>query len=236
MRTKTYLLTAATLLAGVAASMAQTVYSVNAVGYVNLIVKNGYNLISNPLNGTNNNLNTILPVAPADSLVLRWSKTAQSFSSVDTYFVLGDPALDGWYTPGEVKTTNAFNPGEAFFFKNSSGADATLTFVGEVPQGASLPNPITPLYGFYSSVVPRVAGFSTTGFPGRADMQYISWDPVVQRYVNTLTYFDLGGPDSGWYTAGEVKVDPAPGVGQGFLLYSKPADGTLAWTQTFSVN
>src|SRR5687768_13509192 len=49
MRTKTLLLTAALSVAGIATSMAQAVYSVNAVGYVNTDLVPGFNLISNPL-------------------------------------------------------------------------------------------------------------------------------------------------------------------------------------------
>jgi hypothetical protein len=60
MRTKTLLLTAALSAAGVATSMAQgAVYSVNAVGYVNTPLVAGFNLVSNPLNNTAANGNTI---------------------------------------------------------------------------------------------------------------------------------------------------------------------------------
>src|SRR5437763_15367210 len=61
MRTKTLLLTAAVLAAGLGASVAQTVFSVNAVGYVNVTIKPGYNLICNPLNGSNNVISTVMP-------------------------------------------------------------------------------------------------------------------------------------------------------------------------------
>ena len=56
MRTKSILLGAALLAAGVATSMAQVsnVYSVNVVGYVNLNLTNGLNLISNPLDAVGN--------------------------------------------------------------------------------------------------------------------------------------------------------------------------------------
>src|ERR1700735_871929 len=50
MRTKTLLLTAALVAAGVASSMAQSnVYSLNVVGYVNVTVSPGYNLVTTPL-------------------------------------------------------------------------------------------------------------------------------------------------------------------------------------------
>src|SRR6267378_4268086 len=81
MRTKT-LLCAAALAAGVVSSMAQSnVYSLNVVGYVNKPFKNGlYTLVSNPLNGTNNTLNTILPNAPNFSKINLWDTALQDFS------------------------------------------------------------------------------------------------------------------------------------------------------------
>jgi hypothetical protein len=236
MRTKTILLAAAALAAGIAASSAQSVYSVNAVGYVNVTVTNGYNLICNPLNGTNNNLNTIIPVAPDNSQVLRWSGSGQSFSSVDTYFDLGNPTDSGWYNAAFQKTTNSLNPGEAFFFRKPNAGSSTLTFVGEVPQG-NLTNQIGTLYGFYSSIVPQSAGLTTMGFPGRNGMQYSRWNAGSQGYVGTLTYFDLGNPaDNGWYDAGFNKVDPTPAVGEGFLILNPVANGAQSWGRTFSVN
>src|SRR5439155_14751749 len=62
MRTKT-LLCAATLAAGLASSMAQSnVYSLNVVGYYNVVIPAGQKrLIVNQLNTTNNTLVNILP-------------------------------------------------------------------------------------------------------------------------------------------------------------------------------
>src|SRR6266851_4855036 len=60
MRTKTLVLTAAISAAALATSMAQVV-SVNAVGYVRVTVAAGnLQLLANPLNQTNNDLNFIL--------------------------------------------------------------------------------------------------------------------------------------------------------------------------------
>jgi len=62
MRTKTLLLTAALSAAGLLPSTAQ-VFSVNAVGYVNQTVPAGKQaILTNPLNGTDNKINTIMPL------------------------------------------------------------------------------------------------------------------------------------------------------------------------------
>jgi hypothetical protein len=232
MRTKTLLLAAVALATGISASVAQTVYSVNAVGYVNISLKPNFNLISNPLNGTNNNINTIIPVALGDSVLFRWDAPAQTFAQADTYFDEGDPAINGWYDGGGLKSSTVINPGEGFFIQ--SPGNTTITFVGEVPQGP-LNNSIPPNFSFKSSVVPQSVGIVSVGFPGVADMLYQAWDAMAQTYAQALTYFDEGDPAiNGFYTGGGVKVDPTPAVGEGFLIYNPGP--TVNWARTFSVN
>jgi hypothetical protein len=224
MRTKTFLLSAAVFAAGLAVSTAQSVYSVNAVGYVNKTIVAGYNLIANPLNGTNNNINTIIPTAPNGSVILKWDGAAQQFGQADTY-------LDGlgWVDASVQPSTTTLNPGEGIFFQNNSGASATLTFVGEVPQG-SLTNRIGANFGFYSSIVPQSAGLTALGFPGQSGMTYNGWDTAGQTYAAAYTYID----GLGWVDPGVNPVDPVPAVGEGFLITNPGA--AVNWTRTFSVN
>jgi hypothetical protein len=234
MRTKTLLLAAAALAVGVSASMAQTVYSVNAVGYVNLTLKPGYNLISNPLNGTNNNLNTIIPVAPDNSLALRWNPNTQAFAGGDTYFDLGNPADNGWYNSAFVKTSTSIAPGEGFFIFNSALSDYVMTFVGEVPQG-NLTNAIPANYSFKASIVPQSVDILSVGFPGVDNLIYFGWNAMAQSYSGAFTYFDLGNPaDNGFYDSSFVKQTVAPAVGQGFVIFNPGP--TVQWGRTFSVN
>jgi hypothetical protein len=223
MRTKTLLLTAAAIAAGVFSSQAQTaVFSQNAVGYVNVTVRPGYNLIANPLNGTNNLLSTVIPTAPDGSTVFKWNNGAQQFAQADTF--LGGAWLDSGFNP----STTVVNPGEGIFFQNNSGANATITFVGEVPQG-NLTNNILANFGFYSSIVPQSAGLSTIGFPGVDGMTYNAWDVVNQQYAQALTF--LGGQ---WLDGSFNPADPTPAVAEGFLI-SNPGSA-VAWARTFSVN
>src|SRR5688572_12147371 len=81
MRTKTLLIAAALGGASIASSMAQ-VYSANAVGYVNLSLGAGYTIIANPLNGTNNNLNTILPLPDSadGTQIYRFNPVTQEYT------------------------------------------------------------------------------------------------------------------------------------------------------------
>jgi hypothetical protein len=222
MRTKTLLLTAALCAVGVVTSLAQApVYSVNAVGYVNVTLKAGYNLIANPLNGTNNLISTVIPTAPEGSTAIRWNGGTQQFAPADTFLA------GSWYDGSFNPSATVLNPGEGFFIQNSSGADAALTFVGEVPQG-NLTNSIGANYGFYSSIVPQSASLTALGFTGVEGMTYQAWNVTAQQYANAFTY--LAGA---WYDPAFNPVDPAPAVAEGFLISSPSA---VKWGRTFSVN
>lgn len=223
MRTKTLLLSAAVLAAGLAASTAQSVYSVNAVGYVNTTLLNGYNLVANPLNGTNNTLSTILPNVPGGTTVYRWNNASQSFLQADTYFD-GLGWLDSSFNP----STTSINPGEGFFLQNNTGTNVPVTFVGEVPQG-NLTNRVGAIYGFYSSQVPQQATLPQLGFPGSEGMFFYTWNPTNQTYNQAYTY--LAGS---WFDGSFNQVDPVLQVAQGFLLNNPGA--AVNWTRTFSVN
>ena len=226
---------AAAFAVGVGASMAQTVYSVNAVGYVNLTLKTGYNLIANPLNGTNNNVNTIMPVAPNGAKFIRWNQPLQTFFPSVEYFDVGIPDENGWYE-GEFKSPQTIAPGEAFFVQIPQPINNyVMTFVGEVPQG-NLTNTISANYSFVSSIVPQSVAIESTGFPGSAGMKYIEWNPLNQAYTPSIEYFVVPEDPSqnGFYNTIGDRVFPTPAVGQGFVIQNfGPA---LSWGRTFSVN
>jgi hypothetical protein len=235
MRTKTLLCTAAVVAAGLGASFAQSVYSVNSVGYVNVTLVGGFNLISNPLNGTNNNINTIMPTAPNNAVAARWDNVAQTFAPADTYFEFGpgDPN-NGWYDGSFNLSSSVINPGEAFFLQNPGGT-TTITFVGEVPQG-QLTNRIVQNYGFYSSIVPQATDLLSIGFPGQDQMTYSQWDANAQTYGQALTYFHFGpgDPNNGFYDGSFNLASATSIVGGGFLIFN-PAS-SVSWERTFSVN
>ncbi len=75
MRTKTLLIASAgALAAAITSSQAQTVYSQNVVGYVNTPLAQGANvLIANPLNGTTNSINTIMPGLQGGEIANIWN-------------------------------------------------------------------------------------------------------------------------------------------------------------------
>lgn len=225
MRTKTLLLAAAALVGGAIASSAQ-VYSANVVGYINITVKHGFNLIANQLTNGNNSVNVVLANLPAslDGATLQgWDFAHQTFTQADTYFD-GAGWVDGDFNP----STTVVRPGNGYFL-NNPGPQATITLIGEVPQGSSTTAVQGPGFGFYASVPPVVSGFSTNGFPARADMTYQTFDATTQNFSQALTYFD----GTGWADGDFNIIDPAPAVGQGFLI-SNPTT-SANWVRSFTV-
>jgi hypothetical protein len=233
MRTKTLLLTAALSAAGLATSMAQ-VYSVNAVGYVNQSVPaNGYAILAVPLNGTNNSLNTTLPLPDGSDgcNIFRFDTTLQSFSDASTWIT----GL-GWFNPSDPDPT--VNPGEGFFFQNVLGTPLNLTFVGEVPAG-TLNNPIPGSfkYAIRSSIVPRGQKLGDTGvantleFPAVEGDTVFIFDPAIQQYKDAYTYIE----GLGWFSPTDPDPD-GPLIAPGTGFFSQKAGPDANWTQTFSVN
>jgi len=207
MRTKTLLFTAAVIASGFTAATAQSVYSVNAVGYVNVGLLQGFNLISNPLNTTNNSLESLFPSVPDFTTFYKWDENAQTFSQIATYFF-------GWDHPEYV-----LNPGEGAFLEVPS--PVTITFVGEVLQG-NLTNQIPSNFSIKSSKVPQ-SGLITTdlGLVANDFDTLYRWNPAAQGYTSIHTYF------FGWDS------EPTIAVGEAFFFQTTTAN---SWNRTFSVN
>ena len=117
MRTKTLLLSAVALAAGVLASQAQSnVYSANIVGYVNATnAANQYVLLANPLDNGTNDITGLLPSAPNGAQVL---------------VLQGGVLQSSSKTKGVWSQDFVVTPGTGFFFKSPN--DGTNTFVGNV--------------------------------------------------------------------------------------------------------
>src|SRR5258705_326211 len=79
---KTFILSLASLLLAIS-GRAQG--SLNIVGYYNLGISPGYNLIANQLSFSNNTLNAIFnPTTPIGSTFTKWDPVAQQFLPVST--------------------------------------------------------------------------------------------------------------------------------------------------------
>jgi hypothetical protein len=214
MRTKTLLLTAALGLAGIASSMAQ-VYSVNAVGYVNVTTPISANpstflLAGNPLNGTNNALTTILPTAPEGTRIYLFRAGT---------FEIKEYSFGAW----DADTT--INPGEGFFveFPTGTPSPATLTFVGEVPQG-TLVNTLPPGFSLRSSIVPQAGAITAVlGLTATEGDRVYQFDRATQSY--DISEFSFGAWDA----------EPNVQVAEGFW-YENVSGAPITWSRTFNVN
>ena len=211
MRTKTLLLTAA--LGALAASTASAqVYSVNAVGYINVSVKPGFNLIANQLNqGTGNNtVDKIFAGVPDGTVLYKFVN--------GTYVIDGYDSASGGWDDG----TLTLKPGEGIWVRNPGAAAFTVTFVGEVPQG-SLTNPIPVGFSIVSSIVPQSADLD-------AGLKYPVADGDSFYFFRNGAYVIYGydSTSGGWDPAA-----PVPAVGESFWARSVAAKN---WVRDFSVN
>lgn len=221
MRTKTILTMAALSVASLATAVAQTVYSVNAVGYVNVTVPaNGFALLANPLNQPTNSLTAVLPGVPNGTIVYVFNTTTGAFDTATFR-----SANNAWTGGGAAAL---LNPGQGFFVKNPGATALNITFVGEVPQGTNLVVSVPVGFSLLSSIVPQAGKLETDlKFPAaNTDKAYV-FDSTSQNYQ----IFTRRGAAAWTGVAGVT--EPSVGVAQGFF-YSAAAATT--WSRSFNVN
>lgn len=196
MRTKTLILAAAVSAAGLATSMAQTVYSVNTVGYVNLVIPPGYSIIANPLMGATNTIPVLFAGAPQGTIIYKYK--------VDGTYDINNlrPGTLGWAFKDMTLV-----PGEGvFIFNPSTTTSITNTFVGEVFGGT---NVIRQGFSIISSMVPQEGRITTDlGYTTGTGVQSVYLYDSVNGYTIKSTFA------SGAWIGGE----PVIKVGQGFFI------------------
>jgi hypothetical protein len=207
MRTKTLLLSAAVGVAGLVAASAQTVYSVNSVGYVNLTLPVGFSIMANPLDTDDNTVASLLPTGslPNFSTISKWNGAG---------FDINTLTPGGWTVP-----TMTLNPGEAAFVNVST--ETTLTFVGEVMQG-DLQNPLTAGFNLVASMVPQAGTTTDLGLDG-----------ALANFSTVLQWTGAGYDIKTKTPAGWSPAAADVAVGEGFFVNTAAA---TSWDRTFSVN
>ena len=224
MKTKTLLIAAAALVAGVISSEAQ-VYSANIVGYANVVLKGQgkYTLVSNPFDdGNGNQLTNLLATLPGASQVLLWGGAS---------FVPYNNIAGVW------QNNTSLPPGVGFFVKNGkltggTFPDITNTFVGSVvvASGASVTNAVPVGYTLWGSVVPYAGDLATATTSGGdtnlnvgailpAASQVLGWSVASQSYVPSTKI------------AGTWNSTVTANVGDGFFMRNKNGPATN-WVQT----
>ncbi len=219
MRTKTLLLTAAALAAGLATSVAQSnVYSVNVVGYVNVTLTNGFTLMGNQLDldgtGLNNNVNTVFSTnLPSGANVFAF--TGGAFAPNATY-----GSKSGW-SGGTNYVNAALAPGRGVFVQLPSAK--TITLVGNVMQGG-LSNSYPAGYSVISSMVPQGGLIQTDlGYVPVSGVNIFRYNPAIQNYAPNYTW----GTKSGWSPS-----QPTLNIGEAVFVQSPSAS---AWVRNFTV-
>jgi len=210
MRTKTLYLSALLGAVSIATSVAQTVYSVNAVGYVNVTMVPGYTLVANPLVAETNTIAVLFNDMPNSTTVYKFdAATASYVSNIKNFGKWTDTAM-------------TLLPGEGAFVKNPRTTNITITFVGEVMQG-NLTNALPAGYALVSSMVPQEGAAATAlGYPPAAQDTIYKWDLGTQTYVSYIYNF-------GKWTPGE----PVVKVAEAFFAKKKAAAN---WVRVFNVN
>jgi len=229
MRTKTLLLSAAALAAGLLASQAQSnVYSANVVGYASVVFPgtNKFQLCANPFDDGNGNYvtNVLGNSLPKQSQVLIWNG-----GGYDIVQRGGVPVA--W----PVGTTNQVPPGVGFFVRNggptSLGPDLTNVFVGSivVPNGGSVTNNLNPSFTLVGSPIPYSGNLAISGQSGGdTNMNYgaplgkqsqiLVWDANAQGYniaqkggtANTWNNTASVTPGQGFFVKNQNSASPGP--------------------------
>ena len=226
MRTKTLLLSAAAIAAGIISSQAQSnVYSANIVGYVTTVFSpaGNYTLVANPLDSGSNNVVSMLDsVLPNKSQVLVWDTPSQGF-------------ITATKIAGAWNTNVALPVGGGFFVKTptTQAAPITNTFVGNIivsPNGGTNNVNLPAAYVLSGSAVPFTGNINDyqTGATNTINLggvlpnksQVLAWDVPSQGFI---TATKIAGA---WNT--NLAIVPA----QGFYIKSSAATN---WVQTLSV-
>jgi len=224
MRTKALLLAAAFAAAGISTSVGQ-VFSVNAVGYVNVTLKKGFNLVANPLDAgaTGNQMGNLAKNIQGASFPPDATRIFKFRNDLNRFV---DAIADGGEWLPLATAQEIIAPGEGFFFFNPGNTDLTLTMVGEVKQGPALDNPLPKGFSIKSNIVPQAGTVQAFGLPAQDADRYFKYDATQQRYLDWI--YDAGD----W--VGASGPLPSLGVGEAFLLFRGTSAGT--WTRSFNVN
>ena len=217
MKTKTLLIAAAALAAGVMSSQAQ-VYSQNIVGYINVPLQAGFNLVANQLDldgtGTNNSIYSVVGTnLPASTSVLVWNPASGVFSTSKL-------SGTGKWSLNNQSVTNGMNPGGGFFI--NVAAPTNLTFVGSIITGTN----DYPIIAGFQLVAPSapVSGTidTTNGYVASKSDSILVWN------ASSATYTTHKYSGTAWSGGG----DPELTVGQAVFL---DAVNNSTWTQILNV-
>lgn len=201
---------------GILQSLSAQVYSLNIVGYANVSIQPGNNLIANQFYTIDYTLNYLIPVAPEGSTFTKWNTATLDYLTPSTYVSGTGWTIDYSLPPtdgGLLTTPTAF----------------TNAFSGEVSANENGPIFIPPPLGDGVFVVS-----ASVPYTGASFQQTIGRDPTEGEWVRRLnpttqTYFTTRFLDGSWNNgAPALNLGEAAmfGLGTGALVFV-PEPGTV---------
>jgi len=232
MRTK-ILLGAAALAASMAMTMAQNVYSVNVVGYVNVTLPAGqFYGVANPLDATMGGT-----VAGANDITNLFSTAAGNIAGGSTLATWNSAAVD-WNSSISFSAKSSawggnftMNPGMGALYFNAGASDTVVTFVGQVPQGtynvATMP---ASAFSFAGQPVPLggdVSNLNTAlGLVPTGGDTVATFNSAAVDWNSSVSW---SAKSSSW--SGASTINP----GQAFLYFNASASPN-SWVSNFTVD
>jgi len=238
MRTKTLILSAIVGALSSLSLMAQ-VYSLNAVGYINVTIPPGFSMIANQLNTTNNNLSPLLDsqFATGNYDGMEFYKFANGSGFAPTLIVDSYSAVLPYIPWDQAAATNTtLNPGEAVFVYSPYTTNLNITLVGTVLTG-SLTNDYKVGFNMVSSQVPQAGRLDVDlGMPEvDGDQIYIFNNATTSYEIFTGDQYSTSGQPWDTVSAG-TNLNPTVSVAQGYWYKAQTGNGPNVWVRNFSVN
>jgi len=239
MRTKTTILTAALIAAGIASSMAQSqVYSLNIVGYIQVPLTTGLNLVTAPLVGADFSVNTSLTnIMDSNGVPIQSGSLIQYKTGVGFGGGLTAGGDGTWLNSSDFSlATNTVHPGEGFFISIDAGAgnttNLTMTLTGSVLRGTNS-YAVPAGFSFMGQFEPIVGDITTNNFPVQdaVDNDVLeTFNTGLGKYNNGLLGESAANGGPAFLSAADFStVIFAPALGTGWLYVNKNA--TTNWTQ-----
>jgi hypothetical protein len=233
MRTKV-LICAALVAAGAISAVAQNVYSLNIVGYVNVSAPAGYSMLANPLSTGTNGANEIITPVVDGSVFITFASGAYSYFGADS------ASPSGWVdATGATTQPPQLPPGKGFFYFNPGATAQNITFVGQVVPGPGVTNSMAlpagySLVGSPMPVTGQLGTVLTTGIPpvpGAVNMPILDGMTLLPFASGAYSFqgYDSGAAPLPWIDQNAAQI-PAPTitVGKGFF-YFNPNAGAVQW-------
>jgi hypothetical protein len=231
MRTKV-LLIAAALAASLASSMAQNVYSLNVVGYVNVTLPSlQFTAIANPLDASmggsianGNDMSTLF--GSTNGNIAGGSTIAQFSSALNNY----SPAISYVGLSKKWGSTFSMPPGKAALYYNAGATPTVVTFTGQIPQGTYNVGTLPSLqFSLVGGPIP-IGGDITNALTGLVP----SGGDTVATFNSGLNNWNPASSYVGLSKKWGVTASSTIGVAQGFLYYNASASAKT-WVSNFTV-